>query len=92
DIVTATSSSGVLSGKLSATPSYMRLANGEVYQEVYTVTVNGVISNGDCGSWVIDSKTGGLYGHIVAGNPGTGMAYIVPATQVIEDLQARLGE
>jgi hypothetical protein len=89
NIVTVTASSGFLSGKLCATASYMRLPNQRTLQEVYPIHLNGILSHGDCGSSVIDQSLGHLYGHIVAGNLGTGYAYIVPAIQVFEDISRR---
>ena len=41
---------------------------------------------GDCGSWVVDLRTGTLYGHIVAGDPGSSLAYFIPATQVFDEI------
>ena len=46
---------------------------------------------GDCGAWVVNAKTGLVYGHIVAGDPLTGMAFIIPAHKVFSDIQRRLG-
>ena len=46
---------------------------------------------GDSGSWVIDAVTGDLYGHIVAGVPETGLAYIVPAVKTFEDIEKCMG-
>jgi hypothetical protein len=46
---------------------------------------------GDCGSWVIDRENGRLYGHIVAGHPGTGVGYIVPSSQLFQDIEQTTG-
>jgi hypothetical protein len=51
-----------------------------------------ILVNGDCGSWVFDLMTGDIYGHIVSGFPGTGTAYIVPASQIFQDIRRRLGK
>jgi hypothetical protein len=91
-IITMTASSGLLSGKLSATASYMRLPNQKTFQELYSVHLEGKLSDGDCGSGVVDQAVGDLYGHIVAGSIGTGIAYIVPAVEVFEDIRNRLGD
>jgi NACHT domain len=40
---------------------------------------------------VIDAYSRELYGHIVAGSTDTGVAYIIPAYQVFEDINQRLG-
>lgn len=91
NVITMTASSGFLRGKLYAPASYIRLPNQRVLQEVYTVRLNGKLADGDCGSGVIDQQDGHLYGHIVAGCAGTGLAYIVSAMQVFEDIVERLG-
>lgn len=91
DIMTTTSSGGILRGKLHRTPLYMRLPNSGTFQATFPVRLDGRLADGDCGSWVFDNETGELCGHIVAGSPGTGSAYIIPANQVLEELQQRLG-
>lgn len=46
---------------------------------------------GDCGSWVIDAQTEEWIGHIVARQPGSTLAYIVPAQRIMEDIKAEFG-
>ncbi|CZR58947.1 uncharacterized protein PAC_08839 [Phialocephala subalpina] len=46
---------------------------------------------GDSGSWVIDKFTGDLYGHIIAGVPESGVAYILPANKTFRDIEEVLG-
>jgi peptide-N4-(N-acetyl-beta-glucosaminyl)asparagine amidase len=38
----------------------------------------------------MDEDNGDLYGHIIAGNPDSGVAYIIPATQVFDRIAKRL--
>ncbi|KAH6990017.1 hypothetical protein EDB80DRAFT_729363 [Ilyonectria destructans] len=90
DVVTQTASKGVLTGKLSATASYMRLPNSKTFQELFLVQLSDVLSAGDCGAGIISQTTGEFYGQVVAGTPGSGLAYVVPATQVIRDITERL--
>jgi hypothetical protein len=89
--VTMTASSKFLSGKLCPTALYMWLSNQGTLQELYSVHLGGTLADGDCGAGVVDQATGHLYGHIVAGTAGSGVAYIVPAMQVFEDIVGRLG-
>lgn len=91
EIMTYTASGGLMSGTLYGTPSYTRLPNSKTFQKVYTVRPNGALVKGDCGSWVIDAETRGLYGHIIAGCESTGIAYIMSAHNVFEDAKERLG-
>jgi hypothetical protein len=56
-------------------------------QDVWTVRFDGPLAKGDCGSLVIDANNGQIYGHIIAGSPQSGVAYIIPAFQVYERIQ-----
>jgi hypothetical protein len=40
----------------------------------------------------VDTQTGKLYGHVVADDPLTGLAYIIPAKSVFDDIRRRLGK
>ena len=46
---------------------------------------------GDCGSWIIDATNGDLYGHIVAGHPGSDVVYVIPACRIFDDITQRTG-
>jgi hypothetical protein len=46
---------------------------------------------GDCGAWVVDAATGDIFGHIVAGRPGSHQAYIIPAYKVMADIAKTTG-
>ncbi|TVY85456.1 NEDD8-specific protease [Lachnellula suecica] len=48
-------------------------------------------SEGDCGSWVIGQQRDKFYGHLVSGRQNTGIGYIVPAFQVIQEIQLLFG-
>ena len=90
-IITVTGSSGVLKGILSGTPSFLKSPSSQLFQVVWTVRLDGKLAQGDSGSWVLDSKTGALLGHIVAGSPATGVAYLTPSIQIFIDLRSRFG-
>ena len=47
--------------------------------------------NGDCGSWVLDPTNGNWLGHIIAGRPGTSVAYIALARDIVKDITDQLG-
>jgi hypothetical protein len=79
-------STGKLTGLLSLSSTYTRLPTSFSFEEVYRVQFEGPIANGDCGSQVVDELTGELYGHIVAGCLSTGVAYIMAAHHVFEDM------
>ena len=48
------------------------------------------VEPGDSGAWVVDSA-GQLFGHIVAGDPMLGLAFIIPAYKVFDDIKRRFG-
>ncbi|KAI9772500.1 MAG: peptide-N4-(N-acetyl-beta- glucosaminyl)asparagine amidase [Geoglossum simile] len=91
EIIAYTASGGLMTGTLYGTPSYTRLPKSKTFQEVYTVRFNGPVAKGDCGSWVIDAETRGLYGHIIAGCERTGTAYIMSAHNAFKNAKERLG-
>lgn len=91
NMVAITGSSGHLSGRLLGTPTFVRVP-GQPSQELWTAKFDGKLEQGDCGTCVFDTQTGDMYGHVVAGNPDSGYAYIIPAYQVRDDLLRRFGE
>lgn len=91
-IFTYIASGGRVEGWLSQTPSYLLLPNSKIHQEVYTVRLEAILQKGDSGGWVVGLESGYLHGHIVAGSPGSGMAYIIPSAQVFDDIERRLGQ
>ncbi|KAL8824110.1 MAG: hypothetical protein Q9191_005290 [Dirinaria sp. TL-2023a] len=62
-----------------------------IASKVEESTVWAVTVPGDCGAWVVNADTGDIYGHIVAGDPVSGMAYIIPAYKVFADIERRHG-
>jgi len=90
-VITMTASSGFMTGKLCATPSYVRFPNQRNFQELYPILLEGKLADGDCGAGVVDQANGHMYGHIVAGTAGTGHAYIVPVGDLLQDIEEKLG-
>ena len=45
---------------------------------------------GDCGAWVTNPANGDLYGHLVAGNPSTHLAYIASAKVLFDDIHSMM--
>jgi hypothetical protein len=88
-ITAKTASAGTVKGTLYATPSLTRLPNSKSFQSVYRARFSSPLLKGDCGTWVVDEATGGLYGHIIAG--GEHNAYIMPAHDVFRDAEKQLG-
>ena len=86
-----TSSSQPIPGTLSATSSYWRTKRSKSLQEVIPLRVSGVLDKGDCGAAVIDMSTGHFYGLVVAGTPGTGVGFVIPAWHVFDDIEQRFG-
>ncbi|KIW73427.1 hypothetical protein PV04_01548 [Phialophora macrospora] len=91
EVVSLTASGSLMTGTLDGTPSFTKLPNSRSFQEVYTAQFDGPLAEGDCGSWVLDAETGGLYGHIIAGSESQGIAHIVPARDVFDHAKKLLG-
>jgi hypothetical protein len=91
NVLTVTGSNGLLNGIMSGTPSFKTIPGSNKIQELWTVRLEGNLSSGDCGSWIIDAENGELFGHIVAGSPKSGVGYIIPAYVIIEDAKMTFG-
>lgn len=91
-ITTITSTSGKVRGVMSGMASHIKLPNSETYEEVYTCKLFASLQRGDCGSIVRDSASGVIYGHIVAGSSVSRIAYVIPAINVLKDIQQQAQE
>ncbi|KAN0099958.1 hypothetical protein V8E51_013733 [Hyaloscypha variabilis] len=89
-IIAITSSGRNLEGIISGTPTYNTAESNKVH-EFWTIKLNGRLEDGDCGSWVVSAGGGVFYGHIVAGSPESGAAYVVPAYEIFRDAKRRFG-
>ncbi|KAJ5095213.1 hypothetical protein N7532_007504 [Penicillium argentinense] len=88
--VTAVTGAGnYLVGVLSSGYECIRLPNATNYVKVQTVQFERFVQSGDCGSIVRDARSGRIYGHIVAGDPGSQTAFIIPAIDVFNDILTR---
>lgn len=47
---------------------------------------NWIPAYGDCRSWILNAKTGDLLAILVAGFPGSGLGYTLPADRIFEDM------
>lgn len=108
DIVVVTGYSGIVKGKISLSTTMMRLSQRSKFQEVWTVRLDSTLGKiwrvkftifannqtveGDSGSWVLNALSGDLYGHVVAGIPGSYIVYIIPAYKVFEDIERVVGD
>lgn len=90
EVNVVTASGTVISGKLLGSPSYMRLPHTNRFQEVFTAQLSPPLVTGDSGCWVRDKRSNGLYGHVVAGSPETGLVIIVPARSILPELMATM--
>ena len=91
DIIALTASKGSIKGRLTGIPSFGTAPNSNVSQELWTIHLEGKLEKGDCGCWIIDAASGAVYGHIIAGSPGTGIGLIAPLKHVLNDLVERFG-
>lgn len=86
-IQTTTSNAGLVRGSLSGSPSFVRLPNTTVFQEVYLAKMETPLVSGDCGSWIRNAATGKIFGHVVGGSPTTGLAIIMPANKTFAHMR-----
>ncbi|KAK0701974.1 hypothetical protein B0T26DRAFT_682061 [Lasiosphaeria miniovina] len=89
EVIAILPKSGAVQGAIIASPSYLRLGGSSRFQRVFTLKLDCPVSDGDCGSPVVD-KSGNFYGHIVAGGLGTEIAYILPATDIFDDIESHV--
>lgn len=90
DVTAATCSGNILMGVLSPYLSCIRLPNATRYTNILTVQFEGCLQQGDSGSMVRDARTGMIYGHIIAGDPISQVAFIVPAIDVFNDAMEKI--
>jgi hypothetical protein len=88
EIVVCTAS-GTVPGRLLATPSFIQGTRGSSRHQLWTVLVDGTLQKGICGSWVVEALSGDVFGHIIAGAPEDGFAYITPFYEILDDLNHR---
>jgi peptide-N4-(N-acetyl-beta-glucosaminyl)asparagine amidase len=91
DIVTWTPTGIMMRGTLSGS-TWVMFPGSALFREVYQVQVVGNLLPGDCGSVVIDARSGDLYGYIVAGSPVSSVAYVMAAYQLAADFESVVEE
>jgi hypothetical protein len=92
NVMAITGSGNVLKGILFGRRSCIRLPNSTDFVEVLSLQFEDSLQPGVCGSIVQDENTGKIYGHLVAGDPGSQFAFIVPAINVLNDAMAKMSE
>ncbi|KAL8906797.1 MAG: hypothetical protein Q9171_006126 [Xanthocarpia ochracea] len=78
----------LIEGILSASESLVCLSGSRQYLSLHSVILTEDILPGDCGKWIFDQQ-GNWYGHVVAGIPGTRIAHVALASQIIDSIQTR---
>jgi hypothetical protein len=91
EVWAVTGTTGPVKGTLIKNPYFIKMAGSKTFQENWAVRLERDTMPGDCGSWVVDATTGEIYGHIVAGDPTSSLAYIIPAYKVFDDIKRRHG-
>lgn len=92
EVAILTASRGALRGTLFATPRFMSLPKAPTIRKAFSVRLDRRIQSGDCGSWVVDATTGHFYGHIFGGGAGTRTAYIISATEILDEIQTKYAQ
>lgn len=85
------SGSGFKRGQLTSTPGRILLGSGEEFVTTYMLTIHDErgICDGDSGSWVIDTCTYEVYGHLVASDV-FGSGYVIPLKAIFADIKQSL--
>ncbi|KAF5004764.1 hypothetical protein FDECE_8754 [Fusarium decemcellulare] len=89
-ILVATPSLGIVPGLLDGRPTLMRLPYANKFSKLYPINLSCPISNGDCGSAVINQNTHQIYGFIVAASVEGRVAYISSADEIHNDITSKL--
>jgi hypothetical protein len=94
NVVVNTQTTGPVQGRLMRAPRYIKMAGWSTFQEMWVVKMSRDAVPGDCGAWVVedsDDNNTKLFGHVVAGQPGSFEAYIIPACQIFDDIEKQFG-
>ncbi|KAI9762396.1 MAG: hypothetical protein M1840_001257 [Geoglossum simile] len=84
DVLAITGTKGAIRGRISGTPFFLRMPGRTRFQKTWVVSLEKRPTRGDCGSWIVGSNSGDIYGHIIAGEED--VAYIAPLTQMSDDM------
>ncbi|KAH6981247.1 hypothetical protein BKA56DRAFT_673662 [Ilyonectria sp. MPI-CAGE-AT-0026] len=87
-----TPSRGLMNGLLDGRPTLMRLPYSSRFTRFYPINLPDAVSEGDCGSVVIDQNTKQIYGFIVAASIEGRVAYIASADEILQNITAELGK
>ena len=91
DVLLLSSMAGLKRGKLATSFGYLMIGPMKQFNEIYNVSMSdgSVLDAGDCGSWVVDSVTHEVYGHVVASD-AFGDAYVIPLDNIFRDIKQQL--
>ena len=91
DILLLSGMAGLKRGKLATSFGYLMIGHVKQFNEIYNVSMSdgSVLDAGDCGSWVVDSVTHEVYGHVVASD-AFGDAYVIPLDNTFRDIRQQL--
>ena len=91
DVLILSGMAGLKRGKLATSFGYLMIGPVKQFNEIYHVSMSegSVLDAGDCGSWVVDSVTHEVYGHVVASD-SFGDAYVIPLDHTFRDIKQQL--
>ena len=91
DVLLLSGMAGLKRGKLATSFGYLMIGPVKQFKEIYSVSMSdgSVLDAGDCGSWVVDSVTHEVYGHVVASD-AFGDAYVIPLDNTFRDIRQQL--
>ena len=88
-ILALTGTTGCVKGIILDNHCYMKVHGSRTFQEMWQVRLERRTQDGDSGAWIVDETTGKIHGHIVAGDPGSNVAFIIPIHSVFKDIEER---
>lgn len=89
--ITVVTNRGLISGIILPDSTSVKMSGSSAFSTMLTVLLSEDIQTGDSGSAVVDTATGGFYGHVVLGVPGSSAAYILPSRVTFCDIVLRIG-
>ncbi|KAF4440941.1 hypothetical protein F53441_12160 [Fusarium austroafricanum] len=90
-VILATESLGYVEGTLFPASALLRRPGYKNFRNFFCIESSKAMFKGTSGSAVFDVQTGLLTGFIVLGCPGSSTWYMVPISDVLDDLKRRLG-
>ncbi|KAK4227468.1 hypothetical protein QBC38DRAFT_526714, partial [Podospora fimiseda] len=89
-VVVMSGAQGIQRGTLHFVPTRVILGRSEAFSDAYILKLSGgFIGQGDLGSWVVDTTTYEVFGHVVA-KDALGDGIVIPMWDILRDIKSHL--